>query len=68
MTMNSVRDAQIMDCASFYKKHEKRIEMDEVENINNLNEGMVNLIYHGIDGSIAILFCNSEYIDWSYNC
>jgi hypothetical protein len=66
MSMTAVKDAQIMDCASFYKKHEKNLEWDEVENLSDFNDGMVNLIYHGTDQSIAILFIDGEYDDWSY--
>ena len=66
MSMTAVRDAQIMDCASFYQKHEKHLEWDEVENLSDFNDGMVNLIYHGTDQDIAILFCDGKYDDWSY--
>jgi hypothetical protein len=31
MSMTAVKDAQIMDCASFYKKHEKNLEWDDRE-------------------------------------
>ena len=37
MSMTAVKDAQIMDCASFYKKHEKNLEWDEVENLSDFN-------------------------------
>jgi len=66
MSMTAIKDAQIMDCASFYKKHKKNLEWDEVENLSDFNDGMVNLIYHGIDQDIAILFWDGEYSNWSY--
>lgn len=62
----AIKLAQTMDCVQFYKQYEKFIEDDEVENICNYNEGLVNLIYHGTDQSIAILFINGAYTDWSY--
>ena len=68
MSMTAVRDAELMDCVSFYKKREKHIELDEVGNLSDFNKGTVNLIYHGIDQSIAILFCDGKYNDWSYTC
>ena len=64
--MTAVKDAQLMDCAQFYAKYENNIEWDEVSNLTDFNDGTVNLIYHGTDCPVAILFCDGTYIDWSY--
>ena len=62
----AIRNAQLLDCAQFYKKYEKFLEMDEVDNMLDLNDGTVNLIFHGTDYPIAIMFSNGDYIDWAY--
>ena len=64
--MTAVKAAQLLDCASFYAQYERFIEWDEVENLSDFNEGMVNLIYHGTDYPVAIIFCDGDYIDWAY--
>ena len=66
MAMTVVKDAQLLDCAQFYAKYEPHLEWDEVDNLSNYNDGTVNLIYHGTDCSVAILFLNGGFIDWSY--
>ena len=66
LAMSAVKDAQLMDCAQFYAKYENNIEWDEVSNLTDFNDGTVNLIYHGTDCPVAILFCDGTYIDWSY--
>jgi len=66
LAMTAIKNAQLLDCASFYTKYEKFIEWDAVENLSDFNEGMVNLIYHGTDMPVAILFIDGEYSDWSY--
>ena len=66
LAMTAVKAAQLLDCASFYARYEKHLEWDEVSNLTDFNEGTVNLIYHGTDYPVAILFCNGDYIDWSY--
>jgi len=64
--MTAVKDAQLLDCAEFYRQYEKFIEWDHVDNLLDLNEGMVNLIYQGNDTTVAILFIDGQYNDWSY--
>jgi hypothetical protein len=64
--MAAVKDAQLMDCAKFYKRYEEDLEWNEVDNLSDFNEGTVNLLYHGTDASVAILFLNGGFIDWSY--
>ena len=62
----AIRNAQLLDCAQFYKKYEKFLEMDEVDNLLDFNDGDVNLIFHGTDESIAMLFHNGNFRDWAY--
>lgn len=62
----AIRNAQLLDCAQFYAKYEKYIEWDEVSNLSDFNDGIVNLIYHGTDKPVSILFSDGSYIDWSF--
>jgi hypothetical protein len=62
----AIRNAQLLDCAQFCAKYEKYIEWDEVSNLSDFNDGIVNLIYHGTDYPVAIMFSNGDYIDWGF--
>jgi hypothetical protein len=62
----AIRNAQLLDCAQFCAKYEKYIEWDEVSNLSDFNDGIVNLIYHGTDKTVSILFSNGDYIDWGF--
>jgi hypothetical protein len=62
----AIRNAQLLDCAQFCAKYEKYIEWDEVSNLSDFNDGTVNLIYHGTDYPVAIMFSNGDYIDWGF--
>jgi hypothetical protein len=66
LAMTAVKAAQLLDCASFYRQYEQNLEWDEVNNLSDFNDGTVNLFYHGTDCSVALLFLNGSFIDWSY--
>lgn len=66
LAMTAVRNAKLLDCASFYAKYEPNIELEEVSNIMDYNEGMVVLIYHGSDHPVQLEFYNGDLSDWSY--
>lgn len=56
--------AESLSASEFYKQYEERLEWDEIDNLWDFDAGNCNLIYHGSDRCITILFYNGVYVDW----
>jgi hypothetical protein len=56
-------DAYRMKCSTFMEKYDDKLEILDADNLLDLNEGNVNLIYHDDEeGERAILFYEGELV------
>jgi len=73
-TFNTLNDllttVKEMDAKDFLLEFDSIVEIDEMENLLDANEGMVNIIAKVKDGkktkSIAILFIDGKFDSYSY--